>query len=58
MAFALDLRHPLFAGLGAADTSFWRGDHLVTRKEFVRPAGRGGLATLVVSGGATHNLEA
>ncbi|MCC7493407.1 MAG: hypothetical protein IT204_13715 [Fimbriimonadaceae bacterium] len=49
MAFATQPSHPLLQGLTAADLQFWRGDHLVTRHEIVRPA-RGQTLPLIVTG--------
>lgn len=58
MTFALDPRHPLFKALAQDDLSLWRGDHMVTRKEFRRPAGPGGARALAVSGGANELEQA
>ena len=51
MTFAARPGHPALAGVRAEDLKFWRGDHLVTGAEPVRPAG-GGAVPIVVSGSA------
>ncbi|MBI2298356.1 MAG: hypothetical protein HYU66_05285 [Armatimonadetes bacterium] len=49
MAFPAATAHPVLTGLGADDFKFWRGDHLVSRSELVRPT-TGGCVALVVAG--------
>jgi hypothetical protein len=50
MTFAASAGHPLLSGLSAADLKFWRNDHYVSRREFIRP-GKLGARPIVVSGG-------
>lgn len=41
--------HPLLEGLSDPDLKYWRGDHLVTRKEYAKPV-RGSFRCLLDSG--------
>ncbi|MBM4081618.1 MAG: hypothetical protein FJ278_18080, partial [Planctomycetes bacterium] len=49
IAFAQMPGHSVLQGIEPGDLCFWRGDHLVSRNECVRPD-RGGGAAIIVSG--------
>ena len=51
MAFAQTPSHPILRGLGTDAFHWWRGDHLVSRHEPIRPTA-GGMRALVVTGTA------
>ena len=50
IAFIRSASHPLWTGLEEDDLRFWRGDHLVSRAEFVKPS-KGAFRILADSGG-------
>ncbi|MGQ9519375.1 MAG: carbohydrate-binding domain-containing protein [Candidatus Fervidibacter sp.] len=56
MAFLHFIHHPILQGLTASDFRWWRGDHIVSRNEPIRPI-YAGMLPLVVTGtkdGVSH----
>ena len=49
MTFPLCADHPILLGIEPGDLKFWRGDHMVSSREIVRPT-KGGCTPIVVSG--------
>jgi len=55
MAFARRPSHPMLAGLREDDLKFWRGDHLVCRRDVLKP--RAGAFRIIVDDGGLGGLR-